>query len=132
MITPLSDPGTIGDVLYDVIGTNYDLVDPQRFLYDYLTRRKNDSHLKGRVVMPPVPEHSAYGAHLKFTSGGSGSGSKGDPGAFAANAATDSQSDKGFVAVVNKKKQQRTKKTAGDRATGAAVGVGGRTVPGAN
>lgn len=90
-------------MVYDAIGSYTDAIDAKGFLVDYLNRRSEGVALQGRIVHPTAS-----------------STAKPQPSGV----------DKGFVQV--SKKKRSTKKTAAERAVGSAVGVGGRTVVGAN
>ena len=92
----------ISEVIYGALDAHSDTVDPQRFLLNYLNRRKNDTALQGAIVVPATD---------------------------ATSTTRSAQNDnKGFTQVVKKKP---AKKSGGERSTGAPVGVGGRTVVGA-
>lgn len=54
MLSTLTHPEMINDIVHDAIGPDFQLVNPYKFMSEYLHRLKEDAGLRGRVVVPPT------------------------------------------------------------------------------
>jgi hypothetical protein len=115
IINVMTDLTSIVEIIHDMIGQNYHLLNPQEFAKEYILRRHKDAKRVGVPTIPSAPLNSPYSLSLRR---GSGSGIKPQQ---------TKSSNEGFQQVKTKAKK---KAEASARNTGAPVGVGGRTVPG--
>lgn len=134
ILIPLKDPYMIAEIVHDAVGANYNRLNPQHFLQEYLQRRHQVSKSAGKneLIIPPPPQNSPYAVAVRngtYKPAGSSSGGGGS-GTVGGSSSKKKDSDKGFIQVVRKGKSGRSKRGE-EIVTGAPVGVGGRTVVGA-